>query len=283
MSDKEETGFSPEIKAVFDESARELPPLNESDKKDKKAPSAKVIKRNIKRSMMVIVALVVVVVVVSILYMKGSNIEQESSEAESEHVLEGEPLVDLNSFNPLLPETQEKTSLGVTSDLNDSVAFKEDEIGSLVLEEVMAELSETKNKVLEISNQLPEWQVVTEQVSLVESTLLGVVSKNELEVNRIAELEKNMTYLLKEVKRLKWIDRQKRVARKKVVTSSLKIKSFFVWQYRPGVEIEFKNITQRFYEGDLLDGMRLLKIDVHKERVTFTKNGKKVVMTLEEV
>ncbi len=285
------TGSSSEeaekVKAAVGKSdARELPPLNESESKKNKNSQSENIRKLIHGLKAILIVLVLLALAMwAISWVAGAlgPSKKESDQDGLESVVEADSQIDqvnLNSFNPLLAESAENL---IPIEVEE-VTFIEDEVN---LNALVEELNGTQDEVLKISAQLSKMAGVAEQFSSVESKVFNLASElaseKEAEMERIAELEKNMVYLMKEVKRLKWVERQKRVSRKKVASSSFKVKSFFIWQYRPGVEIESKGVSGRFYEGDLLDGMRLLNIDVNKEQVTFTKNGKKVVMTLEEV
>jgi hypothetical protein len=122
---------------------------------------------------------------------------------------------------------------------------------------------------------------VSNEVLWIKKQLIESFNREGSESKRVADLEESVAYLVKEVKRLKWLARQKKVFSKKRVEQP-KVKGFFVWQYRPGVEIEFKGVSERFYEGDLLDGMRIVKIDMELEQVVLSKKGKTIILKIRE-
>lgn len=271
---------------------RELPPLDSADSvghldetKEGTSKSGVNAVKVIKRIMIGFGVFVLLVVIVAAVFFATSDSVSSDEAPKSALEIAGEISVLEEEFeggdalNPLLVDEflEQSTRDQSHDDKNDAVQTEKP------LERVLNAELNFKGAIDGFKEEVTGFNAELDQISgefdLVKDRVFSVMAQSEGSLDRIVELENQVAYLVKEVKRLKWVERQKRVARKKVKKPELQVKSFFIWQYRPGVEIELSNgVSDRFYEGDLLNGMRLIHIDVDNEAVTLSKGAKRIVL-----
>lgn len=273
MSDDKSLG------AVVEDEGRDLPPLDTEESKSKSSGSAGSTAKIIKRVIIGFGIFVVLVIVAAVLvFSTAETASKEAPKSALEIVGEGSAL---EALNPLLVDVGLEQSTYESNDKEDLIppvgGNETDALPEFDLGGTVEEVRGLQDQLTGVTSELDQ---VSGQFILMNDQFSSVVAQTEQSLDRVVALEKQVAYLVKELKRLKWVERQKRVARKKVSNKpSLSVKSFFIWQYRPGVEIELSSgISERFYEGDLLDGMRLVRIDVDNEEVTLSKGAKRIVL-----
>lgn len=254
---------------------RELPPLDKAERSKRKLPLLGSGKSN---KVVVIGAtvfsfLVVGVVFAVMTFVGGDKMESHNESLESEG---RSSMVNLDELSPLAIKLPKMDEVSEPDALSDS---------DLSLEQVersLNDLSELDLQLMAFDEALKiELSTLSGEIGTMRTLWLEKSEQDLSQSKRIEEIEKSLSALRSDIKRLKWLvkSKKKEVRKDRV---AMKLRNVFVWQYRPGAEVEYKGVSSRVYEGDLLGGMRIVSIDVNLGQVVLSKNGKKTLLKMEE-
>lgn len=284
-------------------SERELPPLiNDDAVSDKPEKKPGLLVRLFKAAVKTTVALVFVggAFVGYLIYEENQSTDGDEPKPIAELIEQSEkepPELGMPEHKPLqlaeLTNTGEKIreeiANGATAEFEGEIVLEgveqktvtiggyEVKVPEFLLDNFIADLDGVKKRVEGYTGQISE---IYSKIDDLTKSLENKFIEDQKQEQEIAALKAQIAALTKDVDKLERNDRRQAAVRAAAVKKAEipRVKGFFVWQYKAGVEIDYKGSTDRYYEGDMLGDMRVVKVDLIKEKVVVRKDGKEVML-----